>query len=547
MSCTFLESAFEDACAGASKDKENALRCLLLHTLHRDNKYQLHTTYHSSSVTLIFVFYPPPSPQHPSSTKNPSLPKMVFGKFCVYTAGPNTALVKSSGRRDVRIVIGGRILAVPVIQRVDSLGLELRTITVHTVRGTTKNGVGVDVTSCCQVKIQGWSSTAGESPAQGSASAGGDLQMDYSAIRLAAQHFIGKNDSEIEDTIQKTIAGHQRAIIGVLTVEELISDRAAFSQRVLDLCHVDMRNMGLTVVSYTVAEITDENGYINALGVTQTEVVQREATEGAAEHQSQARSRKAQEEAAAHLSVNKQKERMIDSDKHRQITQADAQKDVDRRVAVQQKAGQISHAEQDAILLVERQKAMAAEAKAELQVLEQKVEKAKLTKQRDVHVEADAKLYKAKVDADGIRATAQADADRIRSVGEAEADSIRAKGKAEIDVLRARVKVWQEWYVIHFVFLDVPMSLRTLDSNVLFDFVCSFYLLQWQPSGNLGEDDRGPTEDGCRCCCTFIKDREDGVHRIWRQRWRWRTIPVYSRNGAHHCRGPGNRQRTHRI
>lgn len=458
---------------------------------------------------------------------------MVFGKLFVYTAGPNTALVKSSGRRDVRVVIGGRMLAVPVIQRVDSLGLELRTITVHTVRGTTKNGVGVDVTSCCQVKIQGWSSTpSGEAPRQGSASAGGELQMDYSAIRLAAQHFIGKKDHEIEDTIQKTIAGHQRAIIGVLTVEELYRDRAAFSQRVLDLCHEDMRNMGLTVVSYTVAEITDEKGYIEALGVTQTEKVKREATEGRAEHRSHARSREAQEMAAAHLAVNIQEERKIESDQHRQVAQADAQKEIDRRRAIQEKSYHIADAEQNAILFVEEQKAKAAEAKAELEVLEQQVLKAKLNKEREVHVEADARLYKARVDADGIRATADAEADRIKAVGEAEADAIRAKGKAEIDILRDRVKVWQEWYVIDVVFLHLSSSEsfqvvgRLVLTRFSFSF-CSIYTPQRQPSGDIGEDDRGTTEGRCCHCCAVVKDGEDGL-RCWR-RWRWwRAFPVYS-------------------
>lgn len=371
---------------------------------------------------------------------------MVIGKFFVYTAGPNTALIKSPYRRgSSRIVIGGRVFAVPIFQRVDSLSLALRTITVHTVHGTTINGVSVDVTSCCQVKIQGWSTGGEDEPnSRGRSSVGGDLHMDHCAIQLAAQHFIGKRDQEIEDAIQKTIAGHQRAIIGVLTVEELYKDRNAFSKRVLDLCHDDMRNMGLTVVSYTVAEISDDNGYIEALGVTQTERVKREATEGAATHQSEGKSKKATAEAEAHLKVNKEQERMIESDKLRKVTQANAQRDIDIRVAVQQKAKLIAEAEQDAVLFVERQKASAADAHAELEVLGHRVEKAKLTMMREVNVEADALLYKAKVDADGVRASASAEADRVRMLGEAEAEAIRAKGIAEIEVLRERVKVWQE-------------------------------------------------------------------------------------------------------
>lgn len=355
--------------------------------------------------------------------------------------------------------------------------------------------------------------------------------MDHSAIRLAAQHFIGKSDHEIEDAIKKTIAGHQRAIIGVLTVEELYRDRNAFSKRVLDLCHDDMRNMGLTVVSYTVAEISDENGYIEALGVTQTERVKREAKEGAATHQSKGNSVEAERKAEAHLQMNKQQERTIESNKLRSVTQANAQREVDVRVAIQKKAGLIADAEQDAVLFVERQKAFAAEVKAELDVLKQKVEKAKLTKQREVHVEADAMLYKSRVGADGIRATAMAEADRVKAMGEAEAAAIRAKGKAEIDVLRERVKVWLEWYVVVLsLFAANVVFWVTGSENLTLISLFLFQTQQRQPSGNSREDDRYSTK-GCGCSvATIIKDREDGICR-WK-RSRRRSLCLHSRNGA---------------
>lgn len=338
--------------------------------------------------------------------------------------------------------------SMPIFQQIDELSLALRTITVHTKRGTTINGVGVDVTSCCQVKIQGWSSNdGGVTKPNERAVHGDDLVMDISAIKLAAQHFIGKSDAWIENAIQKTIAGHQRAIIGVLTVEQLYRDRAAFSKRVLDLIYHDMRNMGLTVVSYTVAEISDELGYIEALGVTQTELVKREATEGASIHQSQAKSRQAKEEAQSHLEVNRQYERQIESDKLRAIKQADAQKEIDRRVAIKEKAHAIAAAEQDSVLFVEQQKAKAAEAIAELQVMKQRVEKEKLEKERQIHVDADASLYKANREGEVVRMRGSAEAERLKMIGLAEAEATKAKGMAEVEILKQRLAVWKELYV----------------------------------------------------------------------------------------------------
>lgn len=404
------------------------------------------------------------------------------------------------------------MFAIPFLQRIDRLGLELRTITVHTARGTTIHGAGVNVTSCCQVKIQSWSTPPGDAEdddiQRHQSSVGGDLQMDHSAIRLAAQHFIGKKDSEIEDSIQKTVSGHQRAIIGSLTVEELYRDRATFSRRVLELCYNDMRNMGLTIVSYTVAEITDDNGYIENLGVTPTESVKRDAVEGRATHQSQASARRAKEEAQAHVEMNQQEQLKIVSDQERKIKQARAQKEVDKYLAEQHKAFDIADADQDKILLVRKKEAKAAEAKAELEVMKQYVEKEKLVKEQQVHVEADAKLYKARVDADGVRATAHADAEKIRLMGNAEAekqsvilqkvgiaqaqvdaekikrvgdataevihakgmaevevelrkaDAHRAKGMAENDILERRLQIWQEQYVTS-IFFQSGINLTT--------------------------------------------------------------------------------------
>lgn len=357
---------------------------------------------------------------------------MVLGKLFLYTTGPNNALIKSTGQ----ITIGGRLHALPIIHRVDSLGLELRTITVHTEHGTTVNGVAVDVIGCCQIKIEGWSSPTGDDGAHGS-----HMRVDYDAVRLAAQHFIGKSDRQIADTIHRTVEGHQRAIIGTLTVEELYNDRVAFSRSVKELCEDDLRNMGLCMVSYTMAEITDDKGYIQALGVRQTEKVKREATEGAALHQGMAKSKKGKQEAVAHLKVNRERERMTESDKLLQVKRSNAQNEIDRAVAIQKKAGRIEDEEQNAILFVEQQNAEAAWTEAELEVLALRVERARLLREIDVAIPADAELYKTKIEADIVRVRLAAEADRIRVIARAEADIARTKGLLDVKTLGDRVRV----------------------------------------------------------------------------------------------------------
>ena len=85
------------------------------------------------------------------------------------------------------------------------------------------------------------------------------------------------------------LEGHQRQILGTLTVEELYKDRQAFAQRVKEHVATDLYRMGFVLVSYTVAKIFDNSGYMDALGATQSALVKREADEGRAKNQNQAR------------------------------------------------------------------------------------------------------------------------------------------------------------------------------------------------------------------------------------------------------------------
>ena len=60
----------------------------------------------------------------------------------------------------------------------------------------------------------------------------------------------------------ETLEGHQRAIMGSMTVEEIYKDRKKFSRQVFEVASSDLVNMGIIVVSYTLKDIRDEEGYL---------------------------------------------------------------------------------------------------------------------------------------------------------------------------------------------------------------------------------------------------------------------------------------------
>ena len=173
-----------------------------------------------------------------------------------HTTGPNQALIISGGGHRPRVVVGGRVFVIPIIQRVQTLSLEVMTLDVQTGRVYTKEGVPVSVDGIAQVKVA----------------------ASDEAIRIAAQQFLGKARGEVGNIALQTMEGHQRAMLGTMTVEEIYQDRDLFATRVRDVASVDMAHMGLEIVSFTIRNIQDDQGYLDALGVKRTAEVKRDAT-----------------------------------------------------------------------------------------------------------------------------------------------------------------------------------------------------------------------------------------------------------------------------
>ena len=135
-----------------------------------------------------------------------------------------------------------------------------------------------------------------------------NAQMNIDKIKLAAQHFLGEKLHAVKDSLTSTMEGHQRQVLGTLTVEKIYKDREAFAATVKEGVLEDMANMGFEIVSYVVTDVSDENGYMDALGMTQTAKVKREAAEGVAAHEAEQRKMVAECEADADMSEAKMRE-----------------------------------------------------------------------------------------------------------------------------------------------------------------------------------------------------------------------------------------------
>jgi flotillin len=376
--------------------------------------------------------------------------------------GPNQVLVISGRRREMvnpltgqkervgfRVVKGGGTFIIPVLERVDVLSMEILTIEVE-VRGVyTVEGVPVHVDGVAQIKIRG----------------------EDISIWTAAEQFLSKGPDGIVYVAHETLAGHLRAILGMLTVEEIYKDRDAFAQKVLEVSGSDLANMGLEIVSFVIKDIQDDKEYLESLGRTRTAEVKRDAVRGEAEAQRDATIAQAnaardatvqsaearqQGETAKYQAETKiasaQKDYRVqkahyDEESNRSEVQAELASTLQEKITTQEITAQEVQIE-----VVAKQKQIevqAQEVQRRARELEATVEKPAEAERYRIETLANAKKYQTETEAAGdaaaTRLRGEGQAEATKATGLAEAEVIQAQGFAEAQAMEKKADAWQKY------------------------------------------------------------------------------------------------------
>ena len=363
----------------------------------------------------------------------------------IITTTPNEVAV-ISGYRGTRYLIGKCGFQIWCLETTERMSLELMTMEIKSKQAETIKGVRVNCGSVAQIKVKAFVE------AEHGGGHSENLDHDMRSITIAATHFLGHDDAHVRDALLRTMEGHQRQILGTLTVEEIYKDRAAFSEKVRDLVLTDLTAMGFELVSYTVTSIDDEDGYMQSLGATQTALVKREAAEGRSRNEAEARKKVAQFDAdaetvtaqaqrEAHVAVNQQKSIQAESDRDLQMKQSGYNAEVNQAKAQAAAAGEIEKEKQLQAVIKERTQQRVVESQIQLEIADREVKR----QQTETEGASLAELLAQKHASDAIRVAAQAEADRIKMIGDAEAGAIAARGAADADVLEKKAQAWKEY------------------------------------------------------------------------------------------------------
>jgi flotillin len=332
----------------------------------------------------------------------------VLFKLTWRVAEPNEAMIISglssrSGPQGVgeslgfRIVTGRGTITIPGVQTVRRLPLDLRESTLH-IDCVTMQGIPVGVRGVVIFKV-------------------GD---DYASIANAARRFLGQKQEQMNTSVQQLFAGHLRAIVGSMTVEEMIRDREKLSGLTRESSGTDMEKLGLIIDSLQIQEIEDPTGYIGNLGAPQAAAIARDARIAQAAADREATEREQEADALK-----------AEARRHSEIKQAGFKAEIDQAAGRAAQAGPLSEATARQEVVVQETEVAKLEAEREEQRL-----------QSTVRRPADAKAYEqtapAEAEARRVRLSAEAEADKVRLEAAAEAESTKVTAVADADATRAR-------------------------------------------------------------------------------------------------------------
>jgi flotillin len=251
----------------------------------------------------------------------------------------------------------------------------------------------------------------------------------------------------------QTLEGHLRAILGTMTVEEIYQNRDAFAGKVQEVAAGDMANMGLSIVSFTIRDIRDTQGYLDALGKPRIAQVKRDAVIAQAEADRDSVIRSAQAGQAGQEAKFAADTKIAEAQRDYQMSVADYNASVNQKKAQSElaydlqrfKTNQLVKAEEVQVSIVEKQKQIELQQQEILRrqrELEAGVQKPADAERYRVETLASARKFQLQTEADGAaaatKATGFAQADVVKATGMAEADANKARGLAEASVIEAQ-------------------------------------------------------------------------------------------------------------
>ena len=300
---------------------------------------------------------------------------------------------KDGTNRSSKCIHGGAQFVWPVIQSYSYLDLTPISIQVDLKNALSRQNIRIDVPSRFTVGIS----------------------TETGVMQNAAERLLGLQLSEIQELSKDIIFGQLRLVIATMDIEEINTDRDKFLAAVSSNVETELKKIGLRLINVNVTDISDESGYIAALG----------------------------KEAAA-KAINDAKKSVAEQDREGSIGEANAK--MEQRIKVSEADSIAIQGENEAKMKIAMSEAALKEKQAEamkIATTAEKIQEAKALEESYAAQQAAEEARRAKeqatLEAD-IIVRAEAKKKEIELEAEAEAERLRRKAKGEADAIYAKME-----------------------------------------------------------------------------------------------------------
>lgn len=295
--------------------------------------------------------------------------------------------------RSSRCIHGGAAFVFPVLQSYRFLDLTPLSIQVDLRNALSKQNIRIDVPSSFTVGIS----------------------TEPGVMQNAAERLLGLQLGQIQELAKDIIFGQLRLIIATMDIEEINTDRDKFLEAVSRNVEVELKKIGLRLINVNVTDISDESGYIVALG----------------------------KEAAA-KAINDAKKSVAEKERDGSIGEANAR--MDERINVSKADAEAIQGENLSKTEIAMSNAALREKQAEAQRIATAAEKIQAAKALEESYDAEraaeearSAREKATLEADVIVET-EINKRKLELQAEAEAEQTRRRAKGEADAIYARME-----------------------------------------------------------------------------------------------------------
>lgn len=324
---------------------------------------------------------------------------IIAAKTCYVKAPPNVAYIISGITKNPRILIGIGGFKIPLLERVDMLYLGQMSVDIKTSQSVPTNDfINVKVDAVAKIIVD-----------------------KENGIYLAARNFLNMEPADITRSLQDSLEGNMREIIGTLDLKKINVDRDSFSDEVLKKAAKDMEKLGISILSCNIQNVVDDNGLIVDLGADNTAKIRKDASISKAVAERDV----AIAEAAAKKEAN-------DAQVHADLAIAQRQNELSIAKSELKRTADIKKAEADAAYAIQQQEQQKSIEVATVNAQIAKAEREADLKKQEVLVKEQilAATIQKQADADKYRVEQDALAEQAKRQREAEAAAMDKKAEA---------------------------------------------------------------------------------------------------------------------